>query len=124
VATLERLIRAAGGRLELGVVEAPAADLSSPQAVTLRRHRAEVLAACHRHRARNPRLFGSVARGTARPDSDIDLVVEFDSSAGLLPLADLGDTLTALLGYRVDVVPEDLLTDEVSNEVRSTAVAL
>lgn len=124
VATLERLVRAAGGRLELDVVRAPAADLSLPQVGLLRSHRAEVLATCRHHGARNPRLFGSVARGTAGPDSDIDLVVDFDSSAGLLPLATLGDALSALLGYPVDVVPEDLLSDEVAAEVRATAVPL
>ncbi len=122
VATLERIVRAAGGRLQLGIELAPAADLASAQATRVRRHRSEVLAACRKVGARNVRIFGSVARGTPRPDSDIDLLVDFDSSAGLLPLVDLREQLTALLGYQIDVVPLDMLRDEVAAHALADAV--
>ena len=62
-----------------------------------------------RHGARNVRVFGSLARGDSRPDSDVDLLVEAGPDrtpffpAGLL--ADLED----LLGRKVDVVTEDAL---------------
>jgi predicted nucleotidyltransferase len=57
---------------------------------------------CERHRIRKLSLFGSTLRGTARPDSDIDLLVEFepDAKATLLTLAAMEEELSALLGGR------------------------
>ncbi len=49
-------------------------------------------------------LFGSVARGDERPDSDIDLLVEFAEGASLFDLLHASDELESLLGRPVDVV--------------------
>ncbi len=80
-------------------------------------------ALCRRHRIRRLSLFGSVLKGAARPDSDVDLLVEFERGAApsLLDLADIELELSALLdGRRVDVqTPEDLsryFRDEVVRE--------
>ncbi|GAA5037287.1 nucleotidyltransferase family protein [Microbacterium fluvii] len=79
-----------------------------------------------RHGAANPRLFGSVARGDAGIDSDVDLFVDLDPSGGnpLLRVAGIGEELSRLLGVRVDVVAEELLRDPVSTTVRRDLVAL
>jgi uncharacterized protein len=67
---------------------------------------------CRRHRIRRLSLFGSVLHGTGRPDSDVDLLVEFaqDAKPSLLDLADIERELSSLLGdRRVDVrTAEDL----------------
>jgi hypothetical protein len=57
---------------------------------------------CQRHRIRWLALFGSVLKGTARPDSDIDLLVEFEptAKATLLDLAAMEEELSRLLGGR------------------------
>ncbi len=57
---------------------------------------------CQRHRIRRLALFGSVLKGTARPDSDIDLLVEFEPTAKptLLDLAAMEEELSRLLGGR------------------------
>jgi uncharacterized protein len=57
---------------------------------------------CQRHRIRRLALFGSVLKGTARPDSDIDLLVEFQPEARptLLDLAAMEEELSRLLGGR------------------------
>ncbi|HET6378721.1 MAG TPA: nucleotidyltransferase family protein [Methylocella sp.] len=73
----------------------------------------EVLAEfCRRHHIRRLSLFGSLLKGTARPDSDIDLLVEFEpgKEPGLLELAGMEIELTRRLGgRRVDLrTPEDL----------------
>lgn len=80
-------------------------------------------ALCQRHHIRRLSLFGSVLKGTDRPDSDVDLLVEFVSGKepGLLGLADIELELSALLGgRRADVrTPEDLsryFRDEVVRE--------
>ena len=55
---------------------------------------------CHRHGIRRLALFGSTLRGTARPDSDVDLLVEFkpDSIPGLFQLVGIARELSELLG--------------------------
>lgn len=73
----------------------------------------EVLAEfCRRHHIRRLSLFGSLLKGTARPDSDIDLLVEFEPGRepGLLELAGMEIELSQRLGgRRVDLrTPKDL----------------
>jgi predicted nucleotidyltransferase len=57
---------------------------------------------CERHGIRRLSLFGSTLKGTAREDSDIDLLVEFEPDARptLLTLAAMEDELSGLLGGR------------------------
>ena len=57
---------------------------------------------CRRHRIRKLSLFGSVLAGTNRPDSDVDLLVEFepDAKPGLLGMAGMESELSVLLGGR------------------------
>ena len=72
----------------------------------------EVLAdVCRRHRIRKLSLFGSELKGTAGPDSDIDLLVEFepDATPSLLTMAAIEIELSDLLGRKVDLrTAEDL----------------
>jgi uncharacterized protein len=67
---------------------------------------------CRRHSIRRLSLFGSVLKGTAKPESDIDLLVEFvpGKAPGLLGLASIEEELSQLLGgRRVDLrTPADL----------------
>lgn len=57
---------------------------------------------CQRYRIRKLSLFGSVLKGTARPDSDIDLLVEFEEAAkpSLFDMAEIEIELSRLLGGR------------------------
>lgn len=59
-------------------------------------------ALCRRHHIRRLSLFGSVLEGTARPDSDVDLLVEFEPYAtpSLFDVADIEEKLSVLLGGR------------------------
>jgi predicted nucleotidyltransferase len=74
--------------------------------------RVALTALCRRHGIRRLSLFGSVLHGSDRPDSDVDLLVEFDRGAkpSLLTLADIEQELSGLLGgRRVDArTAEDL----------------
>lgn len=85
-------------------------------------HRAELVRAATAHLARNLRVFGSVARGDDRPDSDIDFLVEFDPSASLLDLIGLQQDIEAILGRRADVVTPNgispFLRDRILREAR------
>ncbi len=79
-------------------------DLAEHVIATLRAHQAELREAGIRHLS----LFGSVARGDASPDSDVDLAAELDPAAhiGLFGLGALERRLAALVGRRVDLLPE------------------
>lgn len=91
----------------------------------LRAHREQVLAAARRHGAHSVRVFGSVARGTDGPDSDIDLLVDLDVHVvGLLPLGALAEELSLLLDERVDVVASGALAPEVARSALREAVPL
>jgi len=80
-------------------------------------------AVCKRHHIRRLSLFGSVLKGSDRPDSDVDLLVQFEAGAtpSFFDLADIESELSALLGgRRVEVrTAEDLsrfFRDEVVRE--------
>jgi predicted nucleotidyltransferase len=83
---------------------ATATDVAELVIATLRAHEAELRRAGVRHLS----LFGSLARGDATVDSDVDLAVEFDPAArmDLFRLAALERRIAEILGRRVDLLPE------------------
>lgn len=78
---------------------------------------------CRRHHVRELSLFGSAARGEMRPDSDIDLLVEFlpDADVGLVEHAGLMLDLQKLLGRKVDLVSKNGLKPRIRNYVLADA---
>jgi hypothetical protein len=86
--------------------------------------RPKILELAAQHGAYNVRIFGSVARGELRPDSDIDFLVELESDRSLLDLAGLLLDLQELLGCDVDVVTENGLRPRIRPQVLSEARAL
>lgn len=88
--------------------------------------REQVVEVLARYGATNLRVFGSVARGDARDDSDIDVLVDLIPGDGndLLRVAGLSEELSALLRVRVDVVTATLLRHEVSTTALADAVAV
>jgi predicted nucleotidyltransferase len=86
--------------------------------------RPALAALCRRHGIRRLSLFGSVLKGTDRPDSDVDLLVEFAPGAtpGLLGLAAIEAELSSLLGSRrVDLRTAQELSRYFRDEVVRTA---
>jgi predicted nucleotidyltransferase len=73
---------------------------------TLRHDRAEILRLAGRRGARNLRVFGSVARGEANENSDLDLLVEWEPNRSLLDHAGLVEDLQDRLGLRVHIGTE------------------
>ena len=66
--------------------------------------REQVMTIAARHHADRVRLFGSAARGDDGPDSDIDLLVDFDQGSSLFDLMHMARELQTLFGRAVDVV--------------------
>jgi uncharacterized protein len=83
-----------------------------PTLAFLRQHRQTILQIFSRHGATNVRIFGSVARGEAGPQSDIDFLCEYDIKQ-ITPLfpASLACELQNVLGFAVDIGFEDVLQD-------------
>ena len=84
----------------------------------LRQNQAEINA----YGVKSLALFGSVARDEARPDSDVDLLVEFDRPVGLFGLVALQLRLEELLGCPVDIGTMDSLKPLVRSRVMEECV--
>jgi predicted nucleotidyltransferase len=86
--------------------------------------REEIFAIAARHGARTVRVFGSVVRGEAGPESDLDLLVEFEPGRSLLDHIALAQDLKDLLGREVDVVTEGGLHGYIRDRICREAVPL
>jgi predicted nucleotidyltransferase len=86
--------------------------------------REEILKIAAKHGARKVRIFGSVARGDADSESDLDLLVEFLPGSTLLSQSAMIRELEDLLGIKVDVVSDQGLRDRIRERVLREAVAL
>jgi predicted nucleotidyltransferase len=75
----------------------------APSLQELRRRRDEIEGVASRYGAGNVRVFGSVARGEAKPDSDLDVLIEMEQRRGLFEQAGLQADLEDLLGCPVHV---------------------
>lgn len=89
----------------------------------LRNHREAVTELLAQVGGKNLRVFGSVARETDTPNSDIDLLVELPDTFGALDMARMSTELEALLGYPVDLV-DDWGSSEILGRARAEAVPL
>lgn len=93
-------------------------------AETLKAKRDEILAVARHHGATSVRVFGSIARGDARPDSDVDLLVQLEPGRSLLDLGAMTADLRDLLGRKVDVVTEASLYWLIRRRILREAVPL
>ena len=90
----------------------------------LKEKRDAIIEIAAKHGAHNVRVFGSVARGEASPESDVDFLVELGAGRSLLDHAALLLDLQELLGINVDVVTEKGLKARIKDDVLNEAIAL
>lgn len=118
---LRRLVSAAGFDLDVSLVpSAPMSPLRRSVNVGAR----QLVRVLRSLGASNVRLFGSVARGEDRPESDIDLLVDVDPSVGLFALGRMRSEAERILGAPVDIVPANSLKPDVAERVLAEAIAL
>jgi len=89
-----------------------------------KQNRNEILRLAARHGARNVRLFGSVARGKARPDSDVDILVTMEKGRSLLDLIGFWQDVEDLLGRKVDVISDGGVSPYLRERILGEAVPL
>jgi predicted nucleotidyltransferase len=87
-------------------------------------NREEIYRLVELYRTTNPRVFGSVARGEARPDSDVDILVDALPGATLFHLGGLQCDLEEVLGVQVDLLASDSVPGSARNHIISEAVPL
>jgi predicted nucleotidyltransferase len=85
-------------------------------------HRDAVARVVHAHRARNARVFGSVARGSDTPGSDLDLLVDPTPQTTLFDIGAIRHELQLLLGVPVDVLTPEALPDSFRQQVLAEAL--
>lgn len=90
----------------------------------LQLHREDILKLAEQYGAQNVRVFGSVARGEAGPDSDIDLLVTLEEQRSLLDLVAFWQDLQDLLRCEVDVVTEGSLKERMRERILREAITL
>jgi predicted nucleotidyltransferase len=84
----------------------------------------EVLRIAARYGAGNVRVFGSAARGDARPDSDVDVLIDLAPGRSLLDIVAIKQDLEDLLGLEVHVVTADSVSPYIRDQVLREAVSL
>jgi hypothetical protein len=90
----------------------------------LRASRDAILDLARRHGATNVRVFGSLVRGDAGPDSDIDFLVDLEPGRTLLDWSSFWQALERLLGVPVDVATANSLRPEVRERALREALPL
>lgn len=96
--------------------------MSSDEYLSARRE--DILQLAAKHGAHNVRVFGSLARGEARSDSDLDLLVDMEEGRSLLDLVGLWQDLEELLERHVDIVTERGLSPYLREEIVREAILL
>jgi hypothetical protein len=87
-------------------------------------HREQIRRIAAGYGARSVRVFGSVARGAAGPDSDVDLLLEMEPGRTLLDLVAIKQDVEDLLGREVHVVTEAAVSPYMRESVLKEAMSL
>jgi predicted nucleotidyltransferase len=90
----------------------------------LNERRDEILALADKHGAQNVRIFGSIARGDFRQESDVDILVQMQQGRTFLDLVALWQELEELLGRKVDVITEEGISPYLRDRILAEAVPL
>jgi predicted nucleotidyltransferase len=124
VPTLAALVEGHEHILDVREASAQLGRLSGPVGRKLRRRRHDIVTAAAEHGVTNLRVFGSVARGEDRPDSDVDLLADLPPGMSLFGLWQVQAALEAIVGTPVDLVSANGLKPGVASKIANEVVAL
>lgn len=91
---------------------------------TIQQNREEIIVIARQYHADNIRMFGSVARGDERGDSDVDFLVDFQPGSTLFDQIALIESLSNKLGRKVDVISSRALNRHLAQRIQQEAVVL
>jgi len=81
----------------------------------------KIISICRKNNVQKLCLFGSMARGDAKQNSDIDLLIKFSKRKSLLDMVMLENTLSEKIGRKIDLLTESsispYLKDQINNEM-------
>jgi hypothetical protein len=97
---------------------------TAPTLAELRARRDEILRLAEQHGAYNVRIFGSVARGEATAESDVDLLVDFQEGATIWDAVGLWQDLQELLAREVSLIGDEDQETRFMRRIRKDAVLL
>lgn len=78
----------------------------------------------HKYHIRSLALFGSIARGEDKEESDVDLLIDFTDTPDLLRFIELEEVIKAALGRNVDLVPRRKLRNELCEQIEHEKIAV
>ena len=90
----------------------------------LKQKRAEIISIAERNGGRKVRIFGSLARGDSRVDSDVDFLIELEPERSLLDIVAIKQDLEDLLQMKVDVVTESAVSPYIRRDIVRQAISL
>ncbi|MDA8329751.1 MAG: helix-turn-helix domain-containing protein [Candidatus Dormibacteraeota bacterium] len=123
--TLAALVAPTGLDLVLDLRPAPGLDrLTGPHGQRVLAARSQLKTVAARYGVLGLAVFGSVARGEERPDSDVDLLGELPTGMGLFGLGRLQSDLEAVVGLPVDLIPAGDLKPNLRGRVVADLVPL
>lgn len=119
VEALVNLVAAAGFDVSFALTPRPdsTSSFAGPVGRRLQRRRTKARALLAERGYRNPAVFGSVARGEDRSDSDVDLLVDIPAGIGLIDLNRMAIDLETLIGAPVDLIPREGLRPRVAADI-------
>ncbi len=95
-----------------------------PLSPVIARNRQAIVDIARRYNARNVKVFGSMARGDADDNSDVDLLVDFSADTSLLDRIALAQEIEKLLGRKIDLVSADKLHKLIRKSVLEESIPL
>lgn len=81
----------------------------------------KLVSLCQEYNVTSLKIFGSVARGEEKVNSDIDILVKFENPISLLKLIQLEQKLSELFARKVDLVTEQALSPYIRSEILTNA---
>ncbi len=86
--------------------------------------RKKVIEFLKKHGAKKISIFGSYIRGDATPESDLDVIVEFNEPKGLIKFVSIENELSEILGIKVDLLTEKAISTYLINDIKKEAIVI
>lgn len=86
--------------------------------------RKKIIEILKKHRAKKISIFGSYIRGDAKPESDLDVIVEFNEPKGLIKFVGIENELSEILGIKVDLLTESAISLYLINDIKKEAIVI